>query len=312
MFRIGSLFSGIGGFELGFDGIGEVVYQAEQDKHCQKLLKEKFPNSKLFTLAEDAAKESIRIDVLVGGFPCQPHSMAGKRGGSSDERDGWPAVVRALKTQAPEWFLLENVPGLLSSENGRYFRRIIHEVGELGYGLAWRILDAQNFGVPQRRRRLFLVGRLGDLRSPAKVLFEPESLQGNFKKGKKTGEEVAGTITASFRTTKLDGNLTGYSMQGFGDYKESSKASTCKSRDWKDATDLVIGSAHPPAIAGKEVRRLTPRECERLQGFPDDYTAGQSDQQRYKQCGNAVAVPVIRWIAERIKKEAEHGIRRCN
>ena len=357
MISIGSLYSGVGGFELGFEGIGEVVYQAEKDKYCQALLKQKFPNAHLFETAEDAAKSTFRPRIVVGGFPCQPHSLAGKRGASSDERDGWETVRETLENQRPEWFLFENVPDLLSSEDGRYFAKIVEDVVKLGYGLCWRVLNSQNFGVPQRRRRLFLVGHLGDATGPARVLFEPESMSGDSSPRKKKGSEVAATITADagkrrpgrrqeddvnivyqchgsnvgpmgvlkgcsesngvpFLAQTLSPSVTGrsdcsagknggnpinlipYTMQAFGEYKNLNLASTLKTRDAKDAKDAT------DLIAGTVVRRLTPRECERLQGFPDDWTDnGQSNSQRYRQMGNAVTVNVIRWIAKRMEKE---------
>jgi DNA (cytosine-5)-methyltransferase 1 len=294
--------------------------------------------------------------------------------------------------QRPRWVLWENVPGVLSSNGGRDLGAIIGALEQLGYGWAFRILDAQHFGVPQRRRRLFLVGYLGDWRPPAAVLFEPEGLRGDPPKGQAKGQGAAaftksgfGSYSEGVGTLKAKGADVGggsetlmvipfvkakraqsseddetweadrpaptLSVFDSGDTRATVAivTSTVTSK-WatgsggpagNECQNLVVGPARStystPAIghiveddvastvtrntgAGGEtqnpafvvaatyaVRRLTPRECERLQGFPDDWTAipyrgkPAADGPRYKAIGNSMAVPVMAWIGQRIK-----------
>jgi DNA (cytosine-5)-methyltransferase 1 len=278
------------------------------------------------------------VDLLVGGTPCQSFSVAGLRGGLADPRGNLALrFVQLAAVMQPKWIVWENVPGVLSSGKGRDFGTFLGALGELGYGFAYRILDAQWFGVAQRRRRVFVVGYLGDWRRAATVLFERESVFGNPPTRGATGQgaarSTAASLTSSGRGVERPGESRGQDdvvlsrMRGFGDYAADGTASALKRRDYKDATDLI---AEPQAIYSNEsrcdspsvrigrdsgdclvlpmaVRRLTPRECERLQGFPDDYTLvtyrgkPACDGPRYRALGNSMAVPVMRWIGERIR-----------
>jgi DNA (cytosine-5)-methyltransferase 1 len=372
------------------------------------------------------------IDVLVGGTPCQSFSVAGLRKGLDDPRGNLMLTYLAIAERyAPKWIVWENVPGVLSSNRGRDFGTFLGALGQLGYGFAYRVLDAQYFGVAQRRKRVFVVGYLGDWRRAAAVLFERESLRGYPAPSRKTREEIAGTIKASTYSGGAGGKPEGAAvnhfitarMRGFGDYSSDGTARTVKARDYKDATDLVsvgytsssfanykegIGTvrasggdlgggsetiiAFPAEMSGTQsattvnlspalsvkhtiafsskqqsmktsdnvantlgandykepqevafaqnqvgevregevfntlntnsnasgrntpllrkslsVRRLTPTECERLQGFPDNYTdirlndKQTPDGPRYKAMGNSMAVPVMNWIGRRIQ-----------
>jgi DNA (cytosine-5)-methyltransferase 1 len=188
-----SLFAGVGGFDLALIQNGaEVVASVEIDKHARKILTKQFPNS---TILEDVknvtGKQLFDLGfnsdgIIVGGFPCQDLSVAGKRRGLAGERSGlFFEVVRILEETKAKWFILENVPGLLSSKGGRDMGIILGSLAELGYGVAYRILDAQYFGVPQRRRRIFIVGCLGDDgRTPAKILAIGEGRAGYLETGK--------------------------------------------------------------------------------------------------------------------------------
>jgi len=425
------------------------------------------------------------IDVLVGGTPCQSFSIAGLRGGLTDDRGNLALTYcRILQKFRPKWFVWENVPGVLSSNGGRDFGSILGAMEELGYGIAYRVLDAQHFGVPQRRRRVFVVGCLGDWRSAAEVLFEPGCLRGDTAKGGKTGSPVArsltgnsggvsakeqqhrflnadgvmlnplipviaetlmsgssspkshgkkngtdretlipvayqchgtnvgemGTIRSSSTTSQgvpfmvtairtanttanghgiaenvshtLDGangqaialmstptgntshclNAGGMGRQDYetetmvvntwGGTKRKDRPnggfyarveSTTKTLDAAgglnpacsnggtmvvaftqngrdEVRELKVAGALPASPATRQqtylshrtgVRRLTPVECERLQGFPDDWTLvphrnkPAADGPRYKAIGNSMAVPVMRWIGERIKCKSE-------
>jgi DNA (cytosine-5)-methyltransferase 1 len=165
------------------------------------------------------------IDILVGGTPCQSFSVAGLRKGLEDPRGNLALTyVGILDKFRPKWFIWENVPGVLSSGGGRDFGAFLGAVAQLGYGFAYRVLDAQNFGVPQRRRRVFVVGHLGDWQPAAKVLFESESLSGDIKSGRKTRKSVTGFVESSFGqyredviagTTKASGGVLGGGSETF-------------------------------------------------------------------------------------------------
>jgi len=198
-----SLFAGVGGFDLAMERNGvNVVASVEIDKHCQKVLANRFPNSKLFDdVTTVTGEELLNVGfnpskgIISGGFPCQDLSVAGKRAGLVGERSGlfWE-IARIVDETQSEYFLIENVPGLLSSNKGRDFGVVVGTMADLGYSVSWRIIDAQYLGVPQRRRRVFIVGRRsGDL-SPAEVLFKPEGLRRDSSQSKQAGQEAAGSI----------------------------------------------------------------------------------------------------------------------
>jgi len=267
------------------------------------------------------------VGLLVGGTPCQSFSVAGLRKGLEDPRGNLALTyVGILDKFRPKWCIWENVPGVLSSNKGRDFGAFLGALGELGYGWAYRVLDAQNFGVAQRRRRVFVVGCLGGWESAAKVLFESESLFGDIEKGKTkqqkitpivggstcSGKQKFGTLMANCGTKLWLGNQEAFS----GDYFVFAKQVTFDERnvrffsnenfktfptltnsDYKGAKSICYENQ-----SVMQVRRITPKECERLQGFPDNYTeiSNAKDGLRYKALGNSMAVPVMRWIGERI------------
>jgi len=258
------------------------------------------------------------VGLLVGGTPCQSFSVAGLRKGLDDPRGNLALTyVGILDKFRPKWCIWENVPGVLSSGKGRDFGAFLGALGELGYGWAYRVLDAQNFGVAQRRRRVFVVGCLGNWESAAKVLFESESLSGDIKKIKKheqknsinngTGFEqyctkVAPTITSSASGWSRPGNVatepdTYIAVDTYNGTIQGNITATM--------TADMAGPTHsgPKVMQNMAVRRLTEIECERLQGFPDNYTNIRENcpsGARYKALGNSMAVPVMRWIGERI------------
>ncbi len=159
--KFGSLFTGVGGFDLGFERAGmECAWQVEFDKNCQNVLRKHWSETELFNDVRTVGKHNLEpVDVICGGFPCQDVSIAGKRAGLAGERSGlWSEFARIIDELEPKWVVIENVPGLLSSNRGRDFATVIRWLAERGYGVAWRILDSQYFGVAQRRRRVFIVG----------------------------------------------------------------------------------------------------------------------------------------------------------
>ena len=265
------------------------------------------------------------VGLLVGGTPCQSFSVAGLRKGLEDPRGNLALTyVGILDKFRPKWFIWENVPGVLSSGGGKDFGSFLGAVAELGYGFAYRVLDAQYFGVPQRRRRVFVVGCFGNWESAAKILFESESLCWNIKKGKRKEQnttsnaaqsivyenhpsdsrvkkmgDVCQTVTSSWGTG--GGNIPFVQAVGIDSYNLCETGNVCQTI--KSPQGGVLESVGGVRL-GMDIRRLTPIECERLQGFPDDYTNIKEncpDGARYKALGNSMAVPVMRWIGNRIK-----------
>jgi DNA (cytosine-5)-methyltransferase 1 len=361
---VGSLFSGIGGFDLGFERAGmDVRWQCEIDKAARGVLRRHWPDVTLYEDVRDVGTGAERVNVVVGGFPCQDVSVAGRRAGLAGERSGlWFEFYRILAEVTPEWVVIENVPGLLSSNAGRDFATILRGLVELRYGVVWRVLDSQHFGVPQRRRRVFIVGYLGDGRA-AEVLFEREGSAGDSVSGGETGTDIAAPVTArthkggftdpvndnviavDFRHTTVGDiaptlqskNQGGYSlnyMPGVVGTLAASGAGSARPAGQKNETDMLVcvpiytikgaavvrqphngpqygeilddgtcytlNTTEVHAVSTNAVRRLTPTECARLQGFPDDWNAWLSDSARYKQYGNAVTVNVAEWIGRRI------------
>ena len=312
---------------------------------------------------------TLRPNLIVGGTPCQAFSVAGLRQGLADPRGNLTLVFLGLLAQfRPRWVVWENVPGVLSDKTGA-FGAFLGGLGELGYGFAYRVLDAQYYGVAQRRRRVFVVGCLGGWQRAGAVLFEPESLRGDSPPSRQARERsalgpVAGTLDSrhagGFQSVQSaaanhlipetvgticadshPGSYTGqdaYSGRLIPATFEWQRGATQNLEVMYNCSPALIKSQTPAVAFGigespdlghclrsgaskadkhesttyikqaSAVRRLTPRECERLQGFPDDHTLipwrGKmaSDGPRYKALGNSMAVPVMRWIGERISQ----------
>ena len=309
--NFGSLFTGVGGFDLGFERAGfECVWQVEQDAHCLEVLAEHYPEVERYTDVRTVGKHNLKpVELICGGFPCQDLSVAGKRAGFDGERSSlWFEFERIIDEMQPKWVVIENVPGLLSSRQGRDFGFILDALDDRGYGVAWRVLDSQDFGVAQRRRRVFIVGSLGDA-SCAEILFESEGVSGDIEPSEEKRQTASRTFT--IRTGTQGSGGRGYlalderamTLGGQPQWVEPIVMSSGQANA-EIATDLspTLSLLHEAPIVNG-VRRLTPTECERLQGFPDGWTASQSDTQRYKQMGNAVTVNVIEWIAKRIAED---------
>ena len=306
--RVLDLFSGIGGFSLAFEraGFRTVAFSEIEPYPCKVLAKHwpAVPNLGDVTAIRGA---DIEADVVTGGFPCQDLSVAGKRAGLVGERSGlyWQIIriVREMQEagHGPAIVVLENVAGLLSSNGGRDFASVLSGLAGLGADdIAWRILDAQHFGVPQRRRRVFIVADFAGERAE-QILFEPESVRGDTAPSREAGEDIAGTLSegAGSRGACPDdaGCLVAQS------FAENQRGEVITS---DTAGSLKVGGGKPgqgyPAIQeAMQVRRLTPTECERLQGYPDGFTEGGADGPRYRALGNSVAVPVVEWVAHRLR-----------
>ena len=410
--RYGSLCSGIEAASVAWDPLGwQPAWFAEIEPFPCAVLSHHWPHvpnhGDMTRLVGKILNGTVEApDVLVGGTPCQAFSVAGLRGSLDDERGNLTLVlirildaidfIRARNGQPPCILIWENVPGVLSTKDNAFGCFLGGLAGEgmplvpagkkwtnagcvLGHQrrIAWRILDAQYFGVPQRRRRVFLAASAGNA-DPAEILFERHGEAGDFGAGAETREEPAAFIEGSFGayrqsavggTVKTRGDPITMRMRGLGDYIQDDTASTVKARDSKSATDLIVvhgrqdpctsdqafaldcqpsGNTNVVCIHGNtigrqlhnggngtgaiqdgtsytltatdrhavsdglHIRRLTPVECERLQGFPDNYTcipwrgkptAECPDSPRYKAIGNSMVVPVMRWIGKRIMQE---------
>ena len=232
--RVISIFTGVGGFDLGAIGAGlEVIGQVEIDKHCQTVLRHHFPDMPLhddISTAIEWAKENDldgRVDIVAGGFPCQDVSVAGKRAGIAGSRSGlfWEAL-RFTKEIGAHTIILENVPGLLSSNEGRDFAVILTALADSGYShIEWRVLDSQFFGVPQRRRRVFIVATSRDT-GGRPILAEREGMRRDTSKSNQTRQEPAG------------GALQGFGQTGFAKY--SAGVTTLTASTYKRPEDNVV------------------------------------------------------------------------
>ena len=359
--RYASICSGIGSCRLALPKHWECEFFAEIDPFPSAVLAHHWPHTpNVGDFTEVMKSEQAQtVGLVVGGTPCQSFSIAGERGGMADQR-GSLAVqhVRLARHLRAKWILWENVPGVFSSNGGRDFALLLHTLAEHGYGFAWRVLDAQYFGVPQRRRRVFLVGYHGDWRPPAAVLFEPAGLRRHTPQSRTTRAHTAGTLTASLakggisntegvatanhivstlqarHSVNSEGAAGGHLQvmatgQGGAEVRSGSAPTlTCNHEapiafDTSQITNpgnranpqpgnpchTITAGGHTPKIADRsQVRRLTPLECERLQGLPENHTAvpfkGRAvaaDGHRYKAIGNGFAVPVVRWLGQRIE-----------
>jgi DNA (cytosine-5)-methyltransferase 1 len=248
-----SLFAGVGGFDLAMERNGvDVVANVEIDKQCQKVLAKHFPKSKQFSDITDvkgsdliAAGFKPSRGIITGGFPCQDLSVAGKRAGLAGERSGlfWE-IARLIEETKTEWFILENVPGLLTSNKGRDFGVVVGTMADLGYSLAWRVLDAQHFGVPQRRRRVFILGRrTGDPLSPAEVLFKSEGLRRNTTQSKQTRQDTSTSTARSFGQTgfaKYTEGVTTLTATGYKRPEDNVVVGTLQARDYKGVGNQYV------------------------------------------------------------------------
>jgi DNA (cytosine-5)-methyltransferase 1 len=231
-----SLFAGVGGFDLAMQRSGvKVVASVEIDNKCNEILARHFPDATQFTDVTTVKGEDLinagfnpSKGIITGGFPCQDLSVAGKRAGLAGERSGlfWE-IARLVEETQTEYFVIENVPGLLSSNKGKDFGVVIGTMADLGYSLSWRVLDAQYFGVPQRRRRVFVVGRRSiDSSSPAEVLFKSEGLRRDPSTSQQAGKDPASTTARSFGQT------------GFAKYSEG--VTTLTATTYKRPEDNVV------------------------------------------------------------------------
>lgn len=357
-----SLFSGAGGFEIGFQRAGvETVLQAEIDPWAQSVLRRHWPEIQKVNDVRDISANGLQerglgtiddrtgesrgtvvpgqLDLVYGGFPCQPFSVAGQRVGDRDDRNLWPEFRRVVRELRPRWIVAENVPGLLSFDQGRFFGSILDDLGELGFeGVAYAVLDARYFHVPQRRERVFVVAG-PTRRSAEEILSICEGCGGNPPASREAREGVAAILRSRSASSGVnlpgrggedDANLIAFGVNG-GDIGYAVRAGASRSGDKGDGglnTTLVAAPLaghhrddldndlrrHPRpgsnSIGLTEtatgVRRLMPIECERLMGWPDDWTRWTDDGReipdthRYRLIGNGVVSTVAEWIGRRL------------
>ena len=308
-----SVCSGIEAASVAWESLGWTpVAFAEIEKFPSQVLAHHFPhvpNLGDMTKYKEWDIDRNSIDLIVGGTPCQSFSVAGLRKGLEDPRGNLALTFLGMVDHyRPEWVIWENVPGVLSSSGGRDFGSFLGALGQLRYGFAYRVLDAQYFGVPQRRRRVFVVAHSsGDPRRAAQVLFEPESLRGNPPKSRASGQDTAQCLATGTGCRYDPETETLIPVL----YQNNQTDARLKEEPHTSQTVLArwgTGGGNAPIVRHTtRVRRLTPTECERLQGFPDGWTdilPNTPDGPRYKAIGNSMAVPVMRWIGKRINEHS--------
>lgn len=309
------LFAGIGGMRIAYESVGgKCVYSSEWNKFSQQTYEANFGEIPDGDITKVNASDIPDHDILVAGFPCQPFSIAGvskknslgRATGFADKTQGtlFFDVCRILKEKRPKAFMLENVKNLCSHDKGRTFKIILESLDELDYDVFYEVLDGQNY-VPQHRERILIVG-FDRKRYGQDVKFEfaltPVNPKPVMRDILETNVDDKYTLTDNLWTYlqnyaakhKAAGNGFGYGMAPMDGVSR-----TISARYYKDGSEILI------AQEGKNPRRLTPRECARLQGFPDTFKIPVSDTQAYRQFGNSVVVPLMKNIAELIVSELD-------
>jgi len=299
------LFAGIGGIRIPFHNYGgKCVFTSEWDKFAQKTYRINFGEEPSGDITSIGSDEIPDFDILLAGFPCQPFSQAGLKKGFADTRGTlFFEIERVIKDKHPKAFMLENVKQLKGHDKGRTLETILMHLDALNYDVKCEILRAADFGVPQNRERLFIVGF--DREKLPECYWQqfifPKTLNIPTKVGDILEDIVDEKYTISDKLYKghirrkqehiEKGNGFGFSL-----FTESSPyTNTISARYYKDGSEILIDCGH-----GSNPRRLTPRECARLQGFPERFIIPVSDTQSYKQFGSSVAVPVVAAVAESI------------
>lgn len=302
-YRMIDLFAGIGGTRLGFiqTGAVNIVFSDEFNKFSQKTYRANFGDMPAGDITQIDENDIPDHDILVGGFPCQPFSQAGLKHGFEDARGTmFFEIARIIKAKRPKAFLLENVKNLLGHDHGNTYKTIQGILEDLGYVVYHKVLAAKDFGVPQNRERIYIVGFDKNTVHNYEDFQYPEPPMMPTRLGDILETEVDDKYTISDRLwegavkrkekNRKAGKGFGYSLFN----ADSPYANTISARYYKDGSEILIEQK------GKNPRRLTPREAARLQGFPEEFIIPVSDTQAYRQFGNSVAVPVVRAVAEQI------------
>jgi len=301
-FKMVDLFAGIGGIRLGFEDYGvEGVFSSEWDRYSQKTYQANFDEIPYGDITKINPEEIPYFDILLAGFPCQPFSQAGLKKGFADTRGTlFFDVARIINYHRPKVVFLENVKRFRTHDGGNTFAVVKKTLRDMGYEVHAEVLNAKNFGVPQNRERIYIIGFLGktNFKFPEGV-FEKKILGDILDKKVDSKYTISDKLWAGHQRRKKEhkekGNGFGYCMFD----EKSEYTSTISARYYKDGSEILIKQK------GKNPRKLSPREAARLQGFPEDFVIPVSDTQAYKQFGNSVAVPVIKELAKRVIKEIE-------
>lgn len=295
------LFAGIGGTRLGFEAAGgKCVFTSEWDSFAQKTYEANFGEKPHGDITKIAASDIPDFDVLLAGFPCQPFSSIGRRQGFKHETQGtlFYDIARIISEKQPKAFMLENVPGLLTHDNGHTFKVIQKTLKELGYSVDAKVLNAAEFGVPQQRKRVYIVG------------FKKDQRQKDF-----VFEFPMGRSKNVYINQFIEKNATGYSiskkLQDGYMYKKDDGRPMLVSADSKVHVKTLVASYHKiQRLTGTFVkdgetgmRLFTQNECKAIMGFPPDFVVPVSRTQMYRQFGNAVVVPVVAAIARKMAKQ---------
>ena len=309
----GSLFAGLGGFDIGFEQAGfQTRWQVEIDPNATGVLARHWPDVTRYGDIRTVDPADLEpVDVITFGSPCQDLSVSGLRKGLAGERSGlFYEAIRILAGVRPRFAVWENVPGAFSSNGGRDFAAVLTAFRECGAReFGWRTLDAQYFGVAQRRRRVFLVADFRGTRA-CEILFESEGVPRHPPSRPKTGNVIASLLASGAGTERPAGIGSEAdfcvvdSPPGACDVSAGEESSLIVTHSLRaegfDGSEDGTGRGTPIVPSGMRVRRLTPVECERLMGLDDDWTRWTgdgrelSDSARYRLVGNAVAVPVVR------------------
>ena len=301
------LFAGVGGIRLGFEKFkGECVFTSEWDKYSKITYKANFGDEPQDDITKIKVQEVPRHDILLGGFPCQPFSNAGLKQGFDDTRGTlFFDVARIIDYRKPSMLLLENVKGFVNHDKGKTMKIVRETLEDLGYNVFYKVLNARDFGLPQNRERIYIVGL--NKRKLGSIGFKfPEPTYKATRVGDILETKVDEKYTLSNKLWKghkrrlkehrAKGNGFGYSLFN----RDSKYTSTISARYYKDGSEILIEQKN------RNPRKLTPREAARLQGFPESFKIPVSDAQAYKQFGNSVAVPVIYAIARQMVKILEN------
>lgn len=302
-YKIIDLFAGIGGTRLGFHLTGRTqsVFSSEIDKFAVKTYRANFGDVPFGDITKISENQIPEHDILVGGFPCQAFSQAGKKLGFEDTRGTlFFEIARILKARKPKAFLLENVKNLLSHDHGNTFTVIKQTLMNLGYEVTPLVYRAKDFGVPQNRERIYIIGfnkkKVKNYKSfsapvpPCTPITVGQILENNVDDKYTISDALWEGHKRRKAENKKNGKGFGYSLFN----AQSIYTNTISARYYKDGSEILIEQP------GKNPRKLTPREAARLQGFPDNFIIPVSDTQAYKEFGNSVAVPVIHSIASEI------------
>lgn len=310
------LFAGVGGIRLGFELTGKIenVFSAEIDKYACITYETNFGENPYCDITKIKEKKMPDFDILLAGFPCQAFSIAGKRGGFDDTRGTlFFDVARIIKEKQPKAFLLENVKGLIHHSGGKTLETIINVLeNDLGYTVFWKVLNAKEYGVPQKRERIYIVGFKDakdfafptppNIRRSINDILEEKEVSSKYY----LSDTYLNTLKRHKQRHKQKGNGFGYEI-----VKKEEIANTLvvggmgreRNLIYDDRlTDFTPKTNIKGSINKEYIRRMTPREWARIQGFPDDFRIPVSDTQSYRQFGNSVSVPVINAIAKSMFK----------